>query len=74
MDSGIKTGAIGSEPKPQDTVFGDMDGDGMTTAADSLSILRMSVNLEPKKDGADVDGDGKVTSADSLMFCATALD
>lgn len=64
---GIKTSVLEPAPAQTDGALGDMDGDGKTTSADSLSILRMSVGLEPTKDGADVDNDGKVTSADSLI-------
>lgn len=50
--------------------YGDLDGDGDITSADSLLILRASVMLEDfsetKNKLADVDGDGRITSADAL--------
>ena len=58
-----------SSDTPQGT-YGDLDGDGKITSADSLLILRQSVSLEHFTDFqqklADVDGDGKITSADAL--------
>ena len=55
---------------PHDIIFGDVDGDGIITSADSLLILRQSVGLENftdvQKELADVDGDGSITSADAL--------
>ena len=53
-------------------VYGDVDNDGKTTSADSLSVLRNSVNLEifseTQKAIADVDKDGKITSSDALSI------
>jgi len=57
------------DPKSENT-YGDLDGDGNITSADSLLILRASVKLEEfdqtKTKLADVDGDGSITSGDSL--------
>ena len=54
----------------QFSILGDVDGDGIITSADSLLILRQSVQLENFDDLhlnlADVDNDGSVTSADAL--------
>ena len=51
-------------------IYGDIDGDGRITSADSLLILRQSVSLENfddvHKELADVDRDGVITSADAL--------
>lgn len=51
-------------------IYGEIDGDGKITSADSLLILRQSVKLErftgTKLKLCDVDGDNKVTSADAL--------
>lgn len=51
-------------------MVGDLDDDGKITSADSLQILRQSVNLEHFDDVhkglADVDNDGSITSADAL--------
>ena len=53
-------------------IFGDLDGDNKVTSADSLKVLRYSVNLETpnatQKKLSDVDGDGKITSADALAI------
>lgn len=58
-------------------VFGDMDGDKNITSADSLLILRRSVNLESFTDSqkffADVDGDGNITSADALEVLRSSV-
>lgn len=50
-----------------DTI-GDVDGDGSITAADSLSVLRISVKLETTNYTklADVDGNASIDSADAL--------
>lgn len=74
MDKEINYKLLSEEPKPEPivsyTTYGDMDGDEKITSADSLTILRMSVNLVKKTEKsikfADVDDDGSVTSADSL--------
>ncbi len=47
-------------------VKGDVDGDGIVTAADARLILRAAVGLEDVSfEGGDVDGDGEITSADA---------
>ena len=67
------------DPVEKTVIFGDIDGDGKITSADSLFILRCSVNLENFTDEqemlADVDGDGKITSADALFVlrCSVGL-
>ena len=68
-----------NKPVEKTAIFGDIDGDGKITSADSLFILRCSVNLENFTDEqemlADVDGDGKITSADALFVlrCSVGL-
>lgn len=51
-------------------IYGDVNNDGKITSADSLLILRASVNLESFDELttilADVDENSKITSADSL--------
>ena len=58
------------DPDPVFNILGDVDGDGMITSADSLYILRRSVDLEAMDavidSLADVDGDGEVMSDDAL--------
>ena len=53
-----------------DRIYGDVNNDGKITSADSLLILRASVNLENFDELttklADVDENSKITSADSL--------
>lgn len=59
-----------SERGGDSCIYGDIDGDGRITSADSLLILRQSVSLENfddvHKELADVDRDGVITSADAL--------
>ena len=74
-DTGSDTGKVADGKKlntnENGKAYGDLDGDGLVTSADALSILRNSVGLESytkeQKGLADVDGDGTVTSADSLV-------
>lgn len=51
-------------------MIGDIDGDKSITSADSLLILRRSVNIEEFTAAqdivADADGDGNITSGDAL--------
>lgn len=53
-------------------VFGDVDGDGDVTAADSVLLSRYLVNLieltDEQKMAADVDHDGDVTSSDTILL------
>ena len=52
-------------------VIGEVDGDGVVTAADSLYILRYSVGLEHFTDSqmlaSDIDGNGQVDAGDALV-------
>lgn len=63
-------------PKKTEYKSGDLDGDGMITAADASAILEMYVELSTKKDksypsylmnAADVDGDTLITAADASI-------
>jgi hypothetical protein len=57
---------------PDGLVPGDADGDGVLSAADALSALKMSVKLVPERLVLDVDKDGAVTSHDArLILLAT---
>lgn len=56
---------------------GDVDGDGMLSASDSLAILRYSVWLEnftdAQKRAADINGDGKIDSLDALFTLRSSV-
>ncbi len=60
--------------------YGDLDMDGLITAADARIVLRMSVGLESstkeQKLLADVDGDNSVTAADArlVLRCSVGLE
>ena len=70
IDMGQQAVYIQAEHSADVYIYGDIDNDGKITSADSLLILRQSVNLENfddiHKELADVDGDGVITSADAL--------
>lgn len=70
IDIGQQAVYIQAERSADVYIYGDIDNDGKITSADSLLILRQSVNLENfddiHKELADVDGDGVITSADAL--------
>ncbi len=51
---------------------GDLNGDGVVTAADAVIALRMAVGAVPAADAADLSGDGVVTSLDALMILQVA--
>ncbi|MBC2762711.1 MAG: hypothetical protein HF970_05290, partial [ANME-2 cluster archaeon] len=54
-------------------VVGDVNNDGMITAADSLLTLQMSVgSIVSDPEIADVNADGKVNSPDALMMLIMA--
>ena len=61
-------------PDSDDTVPGDVDGDGKVTAADARSIMRASVGLEEVPlEAGDIDGDGKITAADAREALRTSV-
>ena len=66
---------VGAEWKDE-TIKGDVNGDGKVTAADAREALRASAKLETlteeQKKGADMNGDGKVTAADSREILTKA--
>jgi outer membrane protein assembly factor BamB len=47
---------------------GDLNGDGVVTAADAVIALQMAVGAVPAAGVGDMNGDGKVTSLDALMI------
>jgi parallel beta-helix repeat protein len=54
-------------------IVGDVNNDGMITAADSLLALQMSAgSIAPDLEIADVNADGKVNSPDALMILMMA--
>ena len=50
------------------TERGDLNHNGVVTAADAVIALRMAVGAVPAADVADMNGDGRVTSLDALMI------
>jgi len=52
---------------------GDHDGDGVITAGDALSALKMSVKLLEEDKDLDMDKDGNVTSNDARMILLKAV-
>jgi len=59
-------------------IMGDMDNDGSVSAADSLKILRKSVDLETftpaQFNQADMDNDRVITSGDALYALRTSVE
>ena len=53
-------------------VCGDVNGDGVVTAADAVIALEIAAGSRPFDSAADVDGDGVVTSLDALMILQAA--
>jgi hypothetical protein len=53
-------------------VCGDVNGDGVVTAADAVIALEMASGSRPSDSAADVSGDGQVTSLDALMILQAA--
>lgn len=64
-------GAAGADADEAERIMGDIDGDGVVTSADALTILRHSVGIEQIDKSlleyADLDTDGEVTSSDALL-------
>jgi len=60
-----RQGQSGGPARLLAAIPGDGDGDGVLTAADAMTALRMSVRLVPERMAMDVDGDGRVTSDDA---------
>ena len=61
-------GGVGGEPG----VCGDLNSDGVVTAADALIALEIAAGSRPNDPAADVDGDEQVTSLDALMILQAA--
>ncbi len=61
----------------QETLPGDVDGDGEVTVADALLALRASMGLVELNDeqqaAANVDGDEEITVADALMILRASM-
>ena len=57
------------------TLLGDIDGDGETSAADAVLIMRYSIEILDEIDVqmADVNGDGKVDLVDALIVLRHAM-
>jgi len=51
---------------------GDLNHDGVVTAADAVIVLQMAVGVVPAALVGDMTGDGRVTSLDALMIMQTA--
>ncbi len=69
----VSAGTPGESSAP----FGDVDGDGIVTAADARAALRIAVRLDAADDkelrAADVDGDADVTAADARLILCVAV-
>ncbi len=67
----------GSSQPAQEVAYGDLDGDGVVTAADARLALRIAVKLETadeiKMKAADVDGADGVTAADARLILRFAV-
>ena len=53
-------------------ICGDVNRDGVVTAADAVIALEIAAGSRPNDPAADVDGDGVVTSLDVLMILQAA--
>jgi len=60
------------DPKKPIGILGDVDGDGKISSADSLTVLRASVELEHFTEKqtklGDIDADGNISSGDALYI------
>ena len=52
---------------------GDLNGDGVISAADAVIALHMAVGAVPAADVADMDDDDRVTSLDALMIIQSMI-
>ncbi|MBQ4556489.1 MAG: dockerin type I repeat-containing protein, partial [Clostridia bacterium] len=67
MDS-VETATVFAEVSVEDnTVVGDIDGDGLVTVLDALMLIRTIVNDETVNNG-DINGDGKVGLLDVIRI------
>ena len=62
------------------SLLGDVDGDGVVTSADALTVLRMSLGIiaTPVSGSldfsiCDIDGSGDITSVDALLIIRKAM-
>ena len=62
------------------SLLGDVDGDGVVTSADALTVLRMSLGIiaAPVSGSldfsiCDIDGSGDITSVDALLIIRKAM-
>jgi hypothetical protein len=69
IESGYWHWIAGGEPD----ICGDVNGDGVVTAADAVIALEIAAGSRPFDAAADVDGDGVVTSLDALMILQAAV-
>jgi hypothetical protein len=56
------------------TTFGDVNGDGIHSAADAEILLQRLVDLRPLSLMADMDGDGVLTNRDSILILGVAAE
>ena len=64
----------------EEYTLGDVDGDGVVTSADALTVLRMSLGIiaTPVSGSldfsiCDIDGSGDITSVDALLIIRKAM-
>ena len=69
IEAGYWYPIAGGEPE----VCGDVNGDGVVTAADALIALEIAAGRRLFDPAADVSGDGVVTSLDAMMILQAAV-
>jgi len=68
IEAGYWHRIAGGEPE----VCGDVNRDGVVTAADAVIALEIAAGSRPFDSAAEVSGDGQVTSLDALMIMQAA--
>ena len=62
------------DPTPTPGVPGDINGDGVVTAADANLAMRMALSLIEPNAAADANGDGTISIADANIIMRWALN
>ena len=73
----VETSDMPTDTDTAEIMFGDVDGDNVTTSSDALQILRNSVGLQEFSEDqiktADVDKDGSINSGDALTVLRVSI-
>ena len=73
----VETSDMPTDTDAAEIMFGDVDGDNVTTSSDALQILRNSVGLQEFSEDqiktADVDKDGNINSGDALTVLRVSI-